>query len=137
MAFSTDSNLVEIVPDILSLGIASFSSYHAKAEADVKRDIRIKWWPKTGNVGEMDDTLLTDSQWTKANSYLVLWKYALPQLTNWVDGDRFQNMISFYKSRYEEEFESVLRDGVEYDLNEDDTVEDIEKAPVNHGRLAR
>jgi hypothetical protein len=66
-----------------------------------------------------------------------LWKYALPQLTNWVDGDRFQNMISFYKSRYEEEFESVLRDGVEYDLNEDDTVEDIEKAPVNHGRLAR
>jgi hypothetical protein len=61
----------------------------------------------------------------------------LPKLTNWVDGDRFQNMIEFYKSRYSEELESVLQDGVEYDANDDSVVTDEEKRPLNHGRLIR
>ena len=137
MAFSTDSDLVELIPDILDLGIANFVEYHAKAEADIKREIRRKWWPKTGNKGEMDDSLLTDAQWTIASSYLVLWKYALPQLTNWVDGDRFQNMITFYKTRYEEELNAAIRDGVEYDFNDDNTVSESEKSPVHFGRLTR
>ena len=137
MAFSTDSDLQAIVPDILSFGIASFASEHALAQADIERVIRAKWYPKLQLASEMDAILLTDSQWTKTASYLVLWKYALPKLTNWVDGDRFQNMIEFYKSRYAEELESVLQDGVEYDANNDSVVTDEEKRPINHGRLVR
>jgi len=137
MAFSTDSDLQAIVPDILDFGIASFANEHALAQADIERVIRAKWYPKLQLTSEMDATLLTDSQWTKTSSYLVLWKYALPKLTNWVDGDRFQNMIEFYKSRYSEELESVLQDGVEYDANDDSVVTDEEKRPLNHGRLIR
>ena len=137
MAFSTDSDLQAIIPDILGFGIASFSNEHALARADIEREIRVKWFPKTGINGEMDGALLTDSQWTKTASYLVLWKYALPKLTNWVDGDRFQNMIEFYKSRYSEELDSVIRDGVEYDANNDAVITEAEKRPVNHGRLYR
>lgn len=137
MAFSTDSDLVAIVPDILDFGISSFSSEHAKAQADIEREIRKRWWSKTGYVGEMDATLLTESQWTRANAYLVLWKYALPRLTNWVEGDRFQNMMSFFKGRYAEELESVFVDGIEYDYNEDTVVSETEKAPILHGRLVR
>lgn len=137
MAFSTDSDLVNLVPDILQLGITAFTDEHARAEADIKRELRIKWWDKKGIEGELDDTLLTDSQFTRCASYLVLWKYALPQLTNWVDGDRFQSMIDFYKSRYGEELESILRDGVEYDANDDNVVSNEEKKSIHSGRLAR
>ena len=137
MAFSTDTDLQAIVPDILSFGIASFASEHALAQADIERDIRFKWYPKLQLSSEMNPALLTDSQWTKTASYLVLWKYALPKLTNWVDGDRFQNMIEFYKTRFSEEIESVLQDGVEYDANEDSVITDEEKQAINHGRLYR
>lgn len=136
MAFSSDTDLEELVPDILELGIESFAGFHADAQADIERDIRTKWWSKTGYSGEMDATLLTDSQFTKAASYLVLWKYALPQLTNWVDGDRFQSMIAFYKSRYSEEIESIYADGVEYDYNEDSTVSESERSTTVN-RLVR
>jgi hypothetical protein len=65
-----------------------------------------------------------------ASAYLVLWRYALPQLTNWVDGDRFGNMIDFYKARYGEELEAVLSDGVDYDEDGDGAVDFAEKQPV-------
>ena len=137
MAFSTDADLMQISPDILSLGIDSFRQEHAKAQADIEREIRNRWWEKRGISGELIPSYLTDSQWSKTAAYLVLWKYALPQLTNWVDGDRFQNMISFYKSRYAEELEAVFQDGVEYDDDNSGTIEADEKLPVNHGRLIR
>jgi hypothetical protein len=137
MAFSTDSDLTDIQPDILDLGIPMFYAEHAKAEADIKREIRSKWWARTGKSGEMDETLLTDSQWTKAAAYLVLWKYALPKLTNWVDGDRFREMIGFYRDMYNQELEAVFADGVEYDANDDGTVEVGEKSLFITGRLNR
>ena len=137
MAFSNDTDLTDEVPDILDFGIDSFADQHAKAEADLKREIRRKWWPRTGRSGELNDSLLVESQWTECNVYLVLWKYALPKLTNWVDGDRFQNMIDFYKSRYGEELDAVLQDGVEYDFNDDGTVTDDEKNVRVQSRLNR
>lgn len=137
MAFSTDSDLTAIVPDILSLGIDSFASEHAKAEAEITREIRRRWWPRTGKKGEMNETLLTDTQWTRANAYLVLWKYALPQLTNWVDGDRFREMIAFYRDLYGQELEAVFNDGVEYDFDEDGTIQNDEKDLTFTGRLTR
>jgi hypothetical protein len=137
MAFSSDADLMDIIPDILSFGIDSFSTDHAKAQADIERKIRADWWDKRGFSGELKAQYLTDSQWTRANAYLVLWKYALPQLTNWVDNDRFLGMIDFYKSRFAEEIEAVFKDGVEYDDDNNGTIDDDEKTPINDGRLVR
>lgn len=137
MAFSTDWNLQEIIPDILDFGIDNFIEEHARAQAELEREIRNKWWHRTGRDGEMDTSLLTESQWTKANAYLVLWKYALPKLTNWVDNDRFLQMIDFYRVRYGEEVEAVFADGVEYDFDEDGTVQNDEKLPKPLNRLDR
>jgi hypothetical protein len=137
MAFSTDTDLQDLVPDILQLGIDSFTAEHTKAQNDILRDLRIEWWDKKGLSGELNSAYLTDSQFTRCASYLVLWKYALPQLTNWVDGDRFQSMITFYKSRYGEELESILRDGIEYDADNDSVVTEEEKKSIHSGRLSR
>lgn len=137
MAYSTDTNLTDLIPDILSLGITSFTDDHDKAEADIQRALRNKWWPKTGYKNELDTTKLTATQYQDLSAYLVLWKYALPKLTNWTDGDRFMQMMDFYKARYNEEWETILADGVEYDADDDGTVQNDEKRALYVGRLAR
>ena len=137
MAFSQVSDLVALVPDILDFGITSFATEHAKAQTDLTRTIRNEWWYKKQIAGEMVPAYLTDSQWTRCNAYLVLWKYALPQLTNWVQDDRFLNMITFYQQRYNEELVAVFADGVEYDDDNSGTIEDDERGIVSYGRLTR
>ena len=137
MAFSEDKDLQDLVPDILQLGIDTFSDEHDRAQSDIVRELRVGWWDKKGLSGELNSDYLTDSQFTRCASYLVLWKYALPQLTNWVDGDRFQSMITFYKSRYGEELDSILRDGIEYDADNDSVVTEDEKKSIHSGRLSR
>ena len=137
MAFSEDKDLQELVPDILQLGIDTFADEHERAQKDIERDLRIQWWERKKIDGEMNPTYLTESQFTRCAAYLVLWRYALPQLTNWVDGDRFQSMITFYKARYGEEFEAILLDGVEYDKDNDSIITEKEKESVHSGRIIR
>jgi hypothetical protein len=147
MAMSTDANLIEYLPEILNYGIDDFKGEHAKAKADILRRLRTEWWSKTSYTGigdnstEMDSTKLTESQFTKCATYLVLADYALPQLTKWnAEGeeDRFQVMMNHYQKKYEEEFNSILYDGVEYDSNDDGVVKDYEKEAKHYSnRLYR
>ena len=136
MAYSSDADLLKLIPDILDFGIETFVAEHPKAKLDIERELRIKWWPRKGIAGEMDNSKLTSSQFTMTSAYLVLYRYVLPQLTNWTDGDRFGNMIDFYKARYGEELEAVLADCVEYDEDGDGNVKLDEKQPVGQ-RLDR
>lgn len=91
----------------------------------------------------MTNSKLTNSQWTQSVVYLALWKYAYPILTKWKDPDTgegkdtFQVQIDFYRDRYEEEFQAILRDGVEYDEDGDSSVSDSEKEALHHLRLVR
>ena len=136
MAYSSDADLLKLIPDILDFGIETFVAEHPKAKLDIERELRIKWWPRKGIAGEMDNSKLTATQFTMTSAYLVLYRYVLPQLTNWTDGDRFGNMIDFYKARYGEELEAVLADGVEYDADGDGNIKLDEKQPVGQ-RLDR
>ena len=149
MAMSTDSDLMVYQPEILQYGIDEFAGEHAKAEADILRKVRDEWWPKAPYTGladspntgnEMDASKLTESQFTRCAVYRVLSEYALPQLTKWNaegDEDKFQVMMKHYKKKYNEEFESILRDGVEYDFDGDGTVEVGEEQPFHTRRLVR
>ena len=103
MAFSSDADLIKLIPDILQLGITSFILEHPKAQAEIERELRIKWWPKkrlsftnSQSYLEMDASKLVDAQFTEASAYLVLSRHALPKLSNWVDNDRFLSMIDFF-----------------------------------------
>lgn len=136
MAYSKDTDLLDYQPDILSLGIDIFVNEHEKAKDDIIRELRAKWWNKRNTGDEFDPDLLNGSQFKVASVYLVLWKYALPQLTNWVDGDRFLEMIKFYKSRYGEEMADIIASGVEYDKDRNGTVEKDEIVPAT-ARLRR
>jgi len=137
MAMSVDTDLTAIQPDILSLGITSFISDHPKAKADIVRRLRRDWWPNRGISGELDTALISESQFTTAAAYLVLWKYALPQLATWTTEDRFKAMITFYKGMYEDEIQDIFLDGVEYDADDDGVISVEDSAAVHFGRLQR
>ena len=132
------SHLQKIQPDILGFGITDFDDQLQLAENDVLRQIRAEWWERyrhqvrykditKGTSVEMTDSKLTDSQWVYAVVYKSQAYYIFPQLTKWrndTEKDSFQVQIEFYKDRYNEEFQLVLRDGVEYDVDGGGTVAD-------------
>ena len=148
------SDLQKIQPDILGFGITDFENQMQFAENDVLRRIREEWWERyrhtvrykditTETSVEMPNSKLTHSHWIQSVVYLTLWKYIYPQLTKWRDPDTgegkdtFQVQIDFYRDRYEEEFQAILRDGVEYDEDGGGTVSDSEKEPIHYLRLVR
>jgi uncharacterized Rmd1/YagE family protein len=151
MAMSTDADLIKYQPDILTFGIDEFTDEHAKARDDILRKLRDEWWVRSRNVTnydisrslpslEMDDARLTESQFERCAVYRVLSEYALPQLTKWNNEgseDRFQVMMMHYRKKYNEEFNSILRDGVLYDFDNDGTVEQTEKQPFHTRRIIR
>jgi hypothetical protein len=146
--YSTDADVIEYEPTIKEYGVIDFSSYHAKTTADIQRHLRIEWWPRVRRSSqplryfdrglEMDTTKLNAAQLKRAAVYHVLSYYILPQLTKHdAEPDRFRMMIDFYKARFRDELDMVLQDGVEYDFDNDGTVEDAEKQPEHFNRLVR
>lgn len=140
MAMSADSDLTALQPDILTYGISAFTDEHAKAQADIERELRIHWWPFKNISGDMNPSLLTESQFTRCAAYRVLGSYALPKLTKWeTEGseDRFQQMMKFYKAAYSEELDRLLKVGIWYDADEDGSVSYSEKSSLHFGRQIR
>lgn len=147
--YSTDADVLEYEPTIKEYGVIDFSSYHAKTTADIQRHLRIEWWPRVKRYSstsryfnttdlEMDTTKLNAEQLKRAAVYHVLSYYILPQLTKHdAEPDRFRMMIDFYKGRFRDELDMVLQDGVEYDWDNDGTVEDSEKQTQHFNRLVR
>lgn len=151
--FSTDADLQFYQPDILEFGVANFTSpndYHAQARDDIERDLRNKWWGiyvnntqrdiTTLTTIEMDGSKLTDAQWKRCSVFRVIGFYATPQLTKFNsedNKDRFQVMLDYYQKAYYAEFSEVLRDGVEYDDNNDSIISNAEKEPYERLRLIR
>lgn len=148
---SSDADLIKYQPDILTYGIDEFTDEHAKARDDILRRLREEWWVRSRNVTnydisrslpslEMDNSKLTESQFTRCAVYRVLSEYALPMLTKWnAEGneDKFQVMMMHYRKKFDEEFNAILRDGVDYDFDNDGTVEDTEKQPFHTRRIIR
>jgi hypothetical protein len=126
------SDVQEYQPDIAEYGIANFDTQLQHAEDDVIRQIREEWWERYRHTVrykditkvttiEMNSALLVDSQWTRCVVYKALSDYILPMLTKWKDpqggegADTFQVKMEHYRKKYSEEFQAVLRDGVDYD----------------------
>ena len=139
MAMSTDEELLKYQPDILEYGINEYTTEHERAREDIIRKLRSQWWNKAKSsphfegsslYAELDDTKLNEAQFTRCAVYLVLAEYVLPQLTKWNangDEDKFQVMMKHYKTKFNEEFAQILLDGVDYDFDNDGTVQDNER----------
>lgn len=143
------SDVKEFEPDIANFGVQDFDEEITKAQNDVFRDLRIRWWP-TQQIGlydikyvaggrmEPDDDLYTASQLTRACVYNALGFHIYPKLSRFEpDLDVFERKMEFYRAEYERELDLVLRDGVEYDRDSSGTVSDNEKTATHFLRLKR
>ena len=148
------SDVQEYQPDIAEYGITNFDTQLQHAEDDVIRQVREEWWERYRHTVrykditkittiEMNSALLVNSQWTRAVVYRALSDYILPMLTKWKDpdggdgADTFQVKMDYYRKKYSEEFQAILRDGVKYDENNDSTIQTSEEEPIHHLRLIR
>ena len=148
------SEVQKYQPEIAEYGITNFDTQLQFAEDDVIRQIREEWWERYRHTVrykditkvttlELDSSKLTNAQWLRCVVYKALAEYIFPQLTKWKDPnggdgqDSFQVQINFYRSKYAEEFQAVLRDGVEYDEDGGGTISASEKEPIHNLRLVR
>lgn len=145
----TIADIQDYEPDILNYGIPDFDEEIAKAQSDVFRDLRIRWWP-TQNIGlydikylstgqtEPDEDMYTASQLTRAAVYQCLGFHVYPKLAKFdAEQDIYERKMDFYRKEYEREMDLVLRDGVEYDMDSSGNVSDAEKEPTHFLRLKR
>ena len=145
----TISDIQEYEPDILNFGVPEFTKEITRAQNDVFRDLRVKWWPTqtiglydlkyiAGGNTEPDEDLYTASQLTRAAVYQCLGYHIYPTLSKFEpDQDIFERKMLFYREEYSREFDLVLRDGVEYDLDSSGTVDDTEREATSFLRLKR
>ena len=148
------SEVQKYQPDIAEFGITDFDTQLQFAEDDVIRQIREEWWERYRHTVrykditkvttlELDSSKLTNAQWLRFVVYNALAEYIYPILTKWKDPqggdgqDAFQVQIDFYRKKYAEEFQAVLRDGVEYDEDSSGSITASEKEPIHNLRLVR
>lgn len=146
--FATDADILTYEPSIKQYGIQEYTTEHEQTYDDIIRLLNIKWWP-TAEYGRFDlsvvggTTKLTESkldpnQFTRAAVYHVLAYYIYPKLSSFdPDGDVFREKMTYYKGKFEEEFQLIISVGVNYDLDSSGTFEDGEKQTFYSGRLIR
>ena len=149
MPFATNEDLVDYYPTAMEQGVGDWTAELAQAQTDVETLVKSRWFNKefdssssryriTGGFPVFDANKLTATQWTRATCFRALACYILPKLSTFrPEGDSFREQLNFYSSRFEEEFNLQLGAGVEYDLNDDNTVSEGERFQVNQLRLYR
>jgi hypothetical protein len=144
MSYATLDDLIQVEPTITDYGVLDWDAELARSEVEVNRLIQVRWflaYQKTqGNNVAFNATLLTESQWTQATVYHALAYHICPKLSKFEqqgNEDKFQVMMSYYQGRFEHEMDLCLRLGVEYDLNNNNTVTDAEKQSLHGLKLVR
>lgn len=124
MAFATNTDLQKYCPEVFDQGIDDWTEELTDAQADVTNMIQFKWWNKVKSRSEFDSTLLVESQWTKSTVYKAMASYILPKLSTFrPEGDPFREQLEFYKNRFEEEFDLQFGLGIQYDYEDDGTID--------------
>lgn len=145
MAYATLDDLLLVEPTIQDYGNLDWDAELARSETEVNRILQVRWFQGYRSALNQvalvfDPSLLTPSQWTQATVYHALAFHIAPKLTKFEQAgneDKFQVMMNYYSGRFEHEMDLSLRLGVEYDLNDDNTVSAGEKQPTAGLRLVR
>jgi len=148
MAFATLDDLLQVDSTLQDYGIQEWDTELAKAEADVVKIIKVRWWPQflrgkrvtleVADGYEINSALLDPTQWTDITCYYALAFYILPKLSKFeADADRFRNMMEYYSTRFDALMDLELRSGVRYDADHDTQFDSVETTSVSSLRLVR
>ena len=145
MAYATFDDLKQVEPTIDQYGVLDWDAELARSETEINRVLKVRWFQAYQRAHAslintaFDATLLTSTQFTQATIYHSLAYHIAPKLTQFSGGepDKFQVMMEYYAKRFEHEMDLILREGVEYDIDDNNTVTLDEKAAVTSLRLKR
>lgn len=141
--FAILDNLLQVEPTIQDYGLLDWDVELARSQNEIARVLSVRWWPSFHkgrvNVASLiDKTLLDPTQWTQATVYHALAYHICPKLTKFIpETDKFQVMMEYYQGRFEHEMDLCIREGVRYDLDDDDSISADEKVPDTYLRLRR
>ena len=145
MAYATFDDLKQVEPTIDQYGVLDWDVELARSETEINRVLKVRWYqayqkahPSIATV-EMDPTLIDPTQFTQATEYHAMAYHICPKLTQFsgAEPDKFQVMMNYYQSHFEHEMDLILREGVRYDLDDDNTYERTETQSVKPQRLVR
>lgn len=143
MSYATLDDLLLVEPTITDYGVLDWDAELARSETEVNRIIQVRWFQQysrtKGNIA-FDATLLTATQWTQATVYHALAYHICPKLSKFEtqgNEDKFQVMMDYYSKRFEHEMDLCLRLGVEYDLDDNNTIDSTETVSSGNLRLVR
>lgn len=145
MAYADLDDLLQVEPTIQEYGVLDWDVELARSETEINRVLKVRWWndykrTRSSIVNtDPDYTLLDPTQFTQATVYHALAYHICPKLTQHSGGepDKFQIMMQYYQGRFEHEMDLILREGVRYDLDGDDSYERSESNPTKSLRLVR
>jgi hypothetical protein len=145
MAFATYDDLKQVEANIDEYGVLDWDTELERSESEIKRVLKVRWWPQyqrnhTSLLNTLPNfALLTETQFTQATVYHALAYHICPKLTQFsgAEPDKFQMMMTYYQGRFEHEMDLILREGVEYDINNDSSIAMDEQAPTKTLRLIR
>ena len=145
MAYASFLDLKQVEPTIDEYGVLDWDVELARSETEINRVLKVRWYqayqkshPSIADV-EMDITLIDPTQFTQATVYHSLAYHICPKLTQFsgAEPDKFQVMMNYYQQRFEHEMDLILREGVRYDLDDDNSYERTETQSVKPNRLVR
>jgi len=144
MSYATLDDLLQVEPTITDYGVLDWDAELARSEIEVNRILQVRWflaYQKTqASSVTFNAALLTETQWTQATVYHALAFHICPKLSKFEtqgNEDKFQVMMNYYQGRFEHEMDLCLRLGVEYDVNDNNTVTTAEKQSLQSLKLVR
>lgn len=144
MAYADFDDLKQVEANIDEYGVLDWTVELERSESEVNRILTVRWWkeyqrkhPSLINT-DLDIDLLDPTQFTQATVYHSLAYHICPKLTQFTpEEDKFSVMMKYYAGRFEHEMDLILREGVRYDLDDDNSFESSETGRVDTLRLRR
>jgi len=146
MAFCEQDDIIAVRPNAASLGVADLTPFITKGDADIVRDIEVRWYRPLAagnyNIDWQANPLNADNldadQLTELSVYRALYHLYLFLMNDAPDPDAFERQHKLFAKRYDEEMAAVLAYGVNYDWDADDAIDATERtvSPLS-GRLVR
>ena len=143
--YCEDADLINIRPNILELGVASWDTQSIDAFDIINRTLIAKWYKNVALEHDIVDWRTTPfdpekvdpEQIKRMACYKTLELAYMHLMKDSSTADGFERETDFFRDRYNEELTIILGLGVNYDWDADDTISDDEKYEPQIRRLVR
>jgi len=131
--YATDADLEKVYPLIVDQsGVSSWADVHTEAAALIDRDLDVKWYRQEATARgddwqgtRFDNANIATGTCTRLGVYKAI-ELAAGYLTNSPD-DNWERIRDYYHGRYLDELDAMLSRGIDYDWDEDSSIEDTER----------